>query len=363
MRTTKAPEGSVSVPYCDLSAISAAAVHGGREVDADSGEISFDRTSSAVKNGIIIRLGKQTKGWCPNCRCRLIDAVGIKNALACRKCGAMFSSSGDSERWAISEWGMAHFVARAIADGWAQPCGEFFHLGEHCGRDLFFAVSPSASFFATHEGKVSLVVAGNVENIPRGWNGKVALFSELFYLKPDGVTIGIAPNILSNILPRKGKGLRRGKNRMIHERRDYWLSFLLHLFAKPYDRRAFYKGRLRRGYVCKWFTENFRDAPQNPKTYARDLEAFRSYIPDKDKYDFREPAIIMLLRNAANPAFKDREKMKVKLTDLLALLKRRQDENGGLPVEVPKCVWQYTGDGKGTRELVAVSQPELDFEF
>lgn len=367
MRTIKAPEGGVLVPYCDLSAISAAAMHGCREVDADSGEITFDRNSSAVKNGIIICLEKPTNGWCTHCGRRLVNAAGIEDAQSCLKCGTVFSCSDAAERWAISEWGMAKFVARAIANGWAQPCGEFFHLGEQSGRDLYFAISPSKTFFTTHERNVSLVVAGGAENVPSGWPGNIAIFSELFYLK-DGGEIGVAKNILANIVPSKGKGLRRGKHRMIHERREYWLSFLLHLLAAPYDHKAFYKGKLRRSYVCRWFTANVPNAPQNPKTYARDLVSFRSYFPDKDRYDFREPMIVMLLRHVADPQFKgkDRERMTHELTDLLHYLKSRQDANNGTPVEIPKYAWQYTGGKKGSRELVAVSadmNPIDDMEF
>lgn len=365
MQPRKTPEGRVSVPYCDLSAISAAAMHGGREVDADSGTVTFDRNSSAVKNGIIVPLEKTTKTSCSRCGRRLVPVASIKDALACRKCGALFSVSDREERWAISEWGMAQFVADTIGNGWVQPCGEFFHLGERSGRDLYFAISPSASFFAMHGRNVSLVVAGKVENIPSGWPGKIALFSELFYLKGGG-DIGVAKNILANILPSEGKSLRRRKHRMVHERRDHWLSFLLHLFTGPYKHEAFCKGKLRRSYVCKWFTENFRDFPKCPRTYVRDLESFRLYIPDKDKFDYREPTIIKLLRYAADPKFADREKVRKTLTDLINYAKGRKDANNGVPVEIPRYTWQYTGGKKGSRELVAVSadmNPIDDMEF
>ena len=149
---------------------------------------------------------------------------------------------------------------------------------------------------------------------------------------------------------------------------DTVISWKVDRFGRNREDSAIYKGKLRRSYVCRWFTANVPNAPQNPKTYARDLVSFRSYFPDKDRYDFREPMIVMLLRNVANPQFKgkDRERMKSELTDLLHYLKSRQDANNGTPVEIPKYAWQYTGGKKGSRELVAVSadtNPIDDMEF
>ena len=346
--------------FCDLNAICESAARIGKEL----AELPCDENSPAVSEGIVVRLAKADNGKCTECGAGLRKAKNLKDVSACPKCGKLYSmSQGDSPRWFIWEKGMATFVARRIAHKWAQPAGDVYNLGEVNQRDVFFSVFPPSQFFKAHNSKLTTLIVGNSgAEIPDGWSGKIAFFNELFYYHDR--ELRISPNIHGGILPRAGAGLRRGKNRVIHERRDAWLRFLVWLFAKPYDPKQFFRGAIRRNVVCDWFKRNIPGAPTSPKTYKRDYDCFRTYHGKPGEHDFRESAIILLLKQAADPKFGNRMETAQAITNLLVQLKEGETKMGH-PIEI-SSEWQYTGDKRGTRTLVAVStdkNPIDDMEF
>ena len=338
--------------FCDLNLICESAARIGNEL----AELPCDERSPAVKEGIVEMLADAPDGICPQCGMKLRRADGIRDAAHCTKCGHIYTTAcGGAPRWVFSEWGMAHFVGRALAHGWAQPAGEVYHLGEVCQRDLYFAVNPPPRFFSSHnKAEFALVIGSSRAEVPGEWKGEAAYFNELFYYHKN--ELRVAPNIQRRLLPRERAGLRRGKNRLIHERRDGWLRFIVSLLAKPYNPRDFFRGVIRRGVVCKWFVHNIPGAPNDPKTYKRDYDRFKTYCPPKDRHDFRESAIILLLRQAADPQFTRRVETAEEVTQLLLQLKQGEQKYGH-PIEI-SSKWQYTGDSRGTRTLVAVAPDE-----
>ena len=348
--------------FCDLNAICGSAARIGCEL----AELPCDELSPAVSEGLVVRLEYASNGECPSCGTRLRKTKAIKDVSACPKCGNLYMvAPSNSPRWVVSELGMAKFVARNLAYGWAQPVGDVFHLGEVNQRDIYFAINPPAQFFKAHGKQVSLIIGNSNAELPDAWSGQMAFFNELFYYHPNENKIGTAPNIQRRILPRAGAGLRRGKNRVIHERRDFWLRFLVSLFAKDYNPKDFFKGAIRRTVVRNWFVKTIPGAPSSTKTYKRDYDQFRTYHGKDGECDFREPAIIMLLKKAADPKFTRRKEMAQTITDILVQLKN-DEQKLGHAVEIPKCAWQYTGDKSGTRTLVSVAPEDNsidDLEF
>lgn len=352
--------------YCDLGAISSSAAHGAYEIDRAANDIVFDELSPVVEKGIIVRLRKVADKKCPTCFRQLRTEPSIADALACPQCGEIFSTRESEEpRWVISERGMATFVAKTLAHGWIHTCPSVFHLGELSGRDLFFAIDPTEEFFRTHGERVSLVAAGSMKNVPKGWDGRLALFHELFYLKSKGTVIGVAPNFKRNILP-GGEGRRKyNAIRIIHERRDLWVQFLAWLFSRPYNPKEYYRGKLKLSTVRDWFVKNVPGAPDSTRTYRRDLKEFRHLCEktkDKNVHDLREPQIIMLLKHANDATMPQERRSEIAkaIVEIALRLKTGRERNGGNPIEMPRCEWQYTGDKDGTRELVAVTEDTTD---
>ena len=194
---------------------------------------------------------------------------------------------------------------------WTQPSGDVFHLGEMSRRDLYFAVNPLVHFFKMHGTQVSLVVGTSNVELPDAWSGQIAFFDELFYYHEKDNKIGISPNIHRRIVTRVSAGLRRGKNRVIHERRDFWLRFLVALFRKGYNPKVFFRGVIRRTVVRNWFVKNIPGAPTNPKTYKRDYEQFCTYCGQDGEHDFREllnPDSLKVLNNCVvEPYLKEKK--------------------------------------------------------
>lgn len=342
-----------SAAYCRLNAICGAAAQIGGELAA----MPCDESSPAVLEGIVVRLQEVPDGKCPECGMELRKADGIKQALTCPKCERLYSASTSGEtRWIVSERGMANFVARRIAHGWIQPVGDVFHLGEVNKRDVYFSVKPHSQFFRMHDNKNVVLVVGNCNakfKIPKGWLGQVVLFNELFHYHSGKNELRVTENIYSRILPLAGAGLRRGKNRVIHERRDEWLQFIVWLLYMPYNPKHFFKGVIRWSIVCGWFKRNRPGAPTSEKTYKRDYCSFRTYHGKPGECDFRESAIILLLKQAADPKF-DRRREAAEATSQLLLQLKLGAEKAGHAIEI-SSEWQYTGDKRGTRTLVAVS--------
>ena len=349
------PLADATAHYCDLSMICGSAA----QIGAELAELPCDEHSPAVSEGIVVRLPKSDNGKCTSCGMKLRKVKTLKDVSMCPRCKQMYSVADENTpRWFVSEEGMAKFVARRIAHNWTQPFGGVFHLGEVNQRDLFFGINPTSEFFTSHNSKeVSVIVGSSAAALPSGWLGSIAFFDELFYYHKEKNELRIAPNICGRILPLNRAGLRRGKNRVIHERRDEWLRFIVGLLVKPYNPKHFYKGVIRQGVVCEWFKRNIPGAPTSPKTYKRDYVQFRTYCGERGERDYRESAIILLLKQAADPKFDRRMEAAQAITELLVQLKKGE-ESMGHPIEI-SSEWQYTGDKRGTRTLVAVA-PEDD---
>ena len=351
-KTEATARGAVEVggvDFCDLNAICEAVARVGGEL----AELPCDENCPVVKEGIVVELVHVPEGKCTSCGLKLRKAKGLNDISFCPRCRRLYSSAPcEGARWAVSEHGMANFVGRQIGNNWAQPMNDAFHLGEKNQRDLYYSAEPSLQFFKSHNNKnVSLIVGNSNAEIPDGWKGQLAYFNELFYYK--NRELHMAPNICGRLLPKAGAGLRRGKMRVIHERRDAWLRFLVSLLLKSFDPKDFYKGKIRQGVVCDWFRRNIPGAPASPKTYKRDYELFRTYHGKPKERDYRESAIILTLKQAADPQFSRRRETAEALTGLLVQLKAGEEQYGH-PIEISSR-WQYTGDKHGTRTLVALS--------
>lgn len=345
-----------AIHFCELATIENFAERIGRELDSQMREQLCDTDCAAVREGILVKLLSLSDGKCPKCGIIPKKMLDMKDVAICPHCHGFCSTrDSDDERWFLSERGMAEFVARKLANRWAQPASGLYHLGSVGNRDLYFGIRPSKLFFTYHGSNVSIVLAGGDADIPDGWKGAAATLSELFFYDQSRDEIRIAPNIKERILP--GKGLKRGRNRVIHERRDEWLRFITDLLSKQFKSSDFYKGKIRQSVVAAWFKKNIPGAPKSSKTYKRDYEFFKTYVPGKDSADYREPLIIMLLRYAANPRCSqaERERTARRITDIRLYLRREADKNFGHEVDIPNHEWQYTGDKQGTRELVPVS--------
>ena len=66
--------------------------------------------------------------------------------------------------------------------------------------------------------------------------------------------------------------------------------------------------------------------------------------------------IVLLLKQAADPKFTRRKETAEAITELLVQLKDGETKCGH-PIEI-SSEWQYTGDRRGTRTLVAVSNAD-----
>ena len=368
MAETISPEMGTPAP-CDLVAIGSLARHGAYEIDVRSDEVCFDANSPVVEKNIIVRLVNCTTGRCPKCGGKMRKTPYLSDAVVCVDCERIYSTREDDKaRWVIPERGLANFVAKSLGAKEVFHCADVFHMGEVGGRDLFFAINPTQDFFMAHGPSTSLVALGSIAAKPKDWPGKIAMFTELYYPKHNNGTIGVAQNIKRIILPvdQAKDGLKTV--RIIHERRDQWLSFLMWMLSEPYNPAHFYRDKLKFATVRDWFVENVKGAPKNPITYKRDHNEFMHLIEVKKGKkivsirDSREAQILTIIKRASDPTLPQRQRLEIAraLSEVALKLKRGRDQNEGRPVEMPVCIWQYTGDGKGTRELVAVTEDKTD---
>lgn len=342
-------EHEVPAEYFSLNEICLMAGRGEHELE----EMQFAEDGPIVAERIVVRLGYSANGKCCKCGRKLRAVKGSEETLVCVKCGHLHCvREPHTPRWAISEHGLAMFVARGIAKGWAQPAGDVFMLGEVGGRDIYFAIEPTIEFMTSHnECNISVIAARNKTAVPAEWKGSMVLVSELFYYHNG--EFHVAPNIKRRIVPVPRKGLHRGINRIIHERREAWLQFIMHQFSKPYNPKDFYRGSIRSTVVRDWFKKNIIGAPANVKTYQRDYRQFRTYTGSPGEHDYREAYIVLLLKMAADPNLPNRETIVKNVSELLLRLKE-EEKNAGHRVEI-SFKWQYCGEINGKRTPVAVA--------
>ena len=320
------------------------------------------RGSIAFRERLVNEYNESQPPVCPLCD---IPLRFIEPEVAeCPRCGNQCEFPDyDKDKCVISEKGVAEFVARQIAHGWARRTGDHYHLGEVRGRTLFYGTNPGKYFYTSHRGDVGIVLGSNDAGVPEWWNGHVAHLSELFYVDEPTNVIRVARDIAKDLLPPEKRHEKLAGSRMIHERRSEWLMFISHLFSKPLNPKDFCNGRIRPRVACDWFMKHYPGtAPTSSKQYQRDLYAFRHLGKDPTKPDKRERFIVLLLRWAADKKYTNEERMSIAklITELVLYLQEGAEKNHGHPIEITRSVWQHCKDG--TKERVAVTDIDKFFD-
>jgi len=318
------------------------------------------RDSVAFREKLVKEYNETHHPECPACNTPLRF---IEPDLAeCPRCGNQCEfPDHDKAKCIISEEGVAEFVARQIAHGWANHTGDHYHLGEVRGRTLFYGTNPSKHFYTSHKGNVGIVLGSNDAEVPDGWNGHVAYLSELFYINEPTGEIRISRNIIKDLLPTEKRYEKSSGPRMIHERRSEWLMFISHLFSKQINPKDFIRGCLRPQVARDWFMKHYPGtAPTSTKQYQRDLRAFRHLDKNPRQPDKREEFIILLLRTAADHRRTAAERMGIAkmIPELVQYLKEEAVKTPNRPINITRGAWQHCKDG--TKEYVAVT-PIEDF--
>lgn len=316
------------------------------------------RGSIAFREGLVKECNESHPPTCPLCDIPL--RFTEPRVAECPRCGNQCEfPDNDKDKCVISEQGVAEFVARQIAHGWANHTGDHYHLGEVRGRTLFYGTNPGKHFYTTHRGNFGIVLGSNDAGVPEWWNGSVAHLSELFFINEPTNEIRISRNIIKQLLPPEKQCEKSTGPRMIHERRSEWLMFISHLFSKPLKPKDFYKGCIRPQVACDWFVKHYpRAVPTSSKQYQRDLRAFRHLDKDPREPDRREEFIILLLRTAADPNRSDKERMGIAkmIPELVQYLKDATVKTPNRPINITRGAWQHCKDG--TKEYIAVTDIE-----
>lgn len=319
-------------------------------------------SSAAFREGLVKEYNEKHMKECPDCGMPLHFLE--PDYAECTGCGKPINTSCyDRKMCHVDEEGVAEYVGNKIGNGYANHTGDYFHLGEVRGRTLYFGVNPSKRFYTMHKGdNVAIVLGRNDAEIPEGWTGHAAYFSELFYVNEPTGEIRVSHNILNGLLPRAKKARTQPGKRKIHERRSEWLMFIADLFSRPLNPSDFTKHGLRPKVAHDWFVENYSDAPKCVKEYQRDLRAFREIKPGDKCEDKREAFIILLLRTAANKKRTMKERMGIAklIPELILYLQKVAEKNPTQPAEITRGAWQYCKDG--TKEYVAITDIEDFFD-
>lgn len=321
-------------------------------VDSDGHYIN---SRAAFLNGLVEEYNSTHHGDCPICGGRVHSVLNDdwEEVDVCENCKNEVTDLADKKLYHVSEHGMAEFVRKQLGFRFAQRLGGGnYRLGMLHGKKAFFCVSPKHGFYNAHN-KDSVFFLCNVESVPEGWtaNGCHAIpFAELFYEKSDGVSIGMAEDVLNDLKP-KVPERRFGEHRRIHERRDDYLSVVMNILTSPYNAKDFKRGMITPTALAKWHRKLFKDAsPKSRKTFERDLNELRFYDPKKDAYDKRQSHIVSLFEYAASPNNSQEDRLKIAdclkdaLTDLQAKTRR-----AGKPIELPQWGWITGADGKSER--------------
>ena len=320
------------------------------------------RSSAAFREGLVKEYNKAHAKECPECGMPLLYTE--PDRAKCSACSKLvLDPELGREKCYVDEEGVAEFVGRRIGNNFANHTGDYFHLGEVHGRTLYFGANPSKRFYAAHKGDaVALVLGSNKAEVPENWSGHVAYLSELFYVNEPTGEIRVSHNILKGLLPVPNKGNAKHAERMIHERRNEWLMFAAHLFAKPLVPENFFRGVIKPKVVCEWFVQNYPTAPQSYKTYKRDYNEFRHFNAKDDEVDKREAFIVLLLRTAANKKLTMKERLGIAklIPELVIFLNDAASRNPSRPAEITRGAWQHCKDG--SKEYVPIVEIEKFFD-
>lgn len=318
--------------------------------------------SAAFREGLVRACNaKMTK--CPYCCGELVHIE--ERQSRCRSCDRILMFPEKDEHLCyVNEEAVAEFVANRIGNRFANRTGDYYHLGEVNGRTLYYGTAPSRGFYSAHKGdNVALVLGRNSAEVPEGWTGHVAYFSELFYVNEACGVIRESANILDALLPRaRSPKSAQPRNRQIHNRRSEWLMFIANLLSKERCDDDFYRGSLKPRVARDWFVKNINGAPRDEKQYQRDLRAFRHLDAGEGKPDQREEFIILLLRTAADKrrTIEERRGIAKVIPELVQYLEKGATKNQGRPVNITRGAWQYCRDN--TKEYVSVTDVEKFFD-
>ncbi|MDY5597661.1 MAG: hypothetical protein SPG40_09250 [Kiritimatiellia bacterium] len=310
-------------------------------------------SSAAFRAGLVEEYNTEHGCNCPICGGRLEYVTGPDwiDVLVCEQCKHEISDDlSESKIYRVSECGMAEFVRKQLGLDYAQRMGNGnYRLGKLHSKKVFFCVSPNAGFYNAHN-KDSIFILCDISSVPRDWteNGCHAiLFTELFYEKKSSGDFGIAKDVLNDLKP-KEPNRRFGKNRLIHERRDLWLSVLMHILTAKYNGNDFKKGMLTGAAAARWFNKVHPRSKLPAWTLARDIKQLVSGCTKNTPYDKHEDHITTFLKLAADPNLTQDKRAKAADYIKELLLKATEDtkRNGGKMVELPEVGWVTGADGR-----------------
>lgn len=297
---------------------------------------------------------------CPFCGGEFADVT--TETASCDDCGQMIRTHLGQGTWIyVKEEFVAHYIAQTIGDGDFTRSGSYYHFGAIRGRTLFYAGSPNKTFYSMHRGDDTAIIVGRHDcEVPDNCKAHIAPLSDLFSINVDTGDVRTARNILHRLLPKEKETRHPPSARVIHERRDEWLQFIMHLLSKPLKKADFWRGHIRPQVVYDWFIENVKDAPTSTKTYQRDLKLFLHI--DKKNVDRREAFIVLLLHTAMDATRTRAERLGIAkmIPPLIEYLAKTTKQMNGRPVEITRAAWQYCKDG--TREYIPVVDIEAFFD-
>jgi len=315
-------------------------------------------SSAAFRAGLVEEHNAGHGGNCPLCGGQLEYVTGPDwdDILVCEQCRHDISDDlSKSKIYRVSQRGMAEFARKQLGLDYAQHMGDGnYRLGKLHGKNAFFCISPSAGFYNAHN-KDSVFILCDISSVPHDWTANAChaiQFTELFYEKPSKCEFGMAKDILNDLKPKDAKR-RFDKNRLIHKRRDNWLSVIMNILSEKYRESDFRDGMLTGAAALRWFRKLFPKVKGCARTFSRDIGEFATYDRKNDQYDKREPLIVNLLKYAANEniPLEDRVKTAKAVATVLAQAKEGSHRNGGVPVELPETSWGEGADGKSERVL------------
>ena len=327
---------------------------------AEAMKDSSVESSASFRNGLIVRNHVGDDGDCPYCGGEvetIYDGPDLEEEVYfCRRCKRQIENEIlDCKLYEISERAVADFVGNAVGEHYAQHSEDrTYRIGKIFGKDAFFSVRPKEGFFNSHTEDTIVILCDN-STVPRGWVNdtcKAVMFAELFYAKPGCKDIRIAEDVMAKLKP-KVERLRFGKNRIIHERRDLWLSVIMNMLAHPYCGTDFRNGRLTGAAALSWFKKVHHGFNMSARTLSRDMDELRSFKKGRDKYDKHEPVLRALLKLVADPSVspKRRSEISTNISEQLLKTTAATKRNGGEMVELPQTGWAIGADGHSERVL------------
>ena len=325
-------------------------------------------SSAVFSSGIIVRSHIGERMQCPYCGGVVDELRGgfvFDEHYACRNCNTLIEDEVfDCKLYEVNERAVADFIGNAIGNHESYLCGDrTYRIGKLFGKDAFFSVCPKEGFFNSHTEDTVAILCDN-STVPRGWANdtcKAVLFAELFYVKSGCKDIRIAEDVMAKLKPKEARP-RFGRNRIIHERRDLWLTILMNIFAHPYRNEDFRNGKLTGAAALSWFKKVHKGFKMSARTLSRDMDELRSFKKDRDKYDKHEPVLKALLKLVADPSVTPKRRLEIStnISEQLLKAKAATECNGGEMVELPRTGWAVGTDGHSERVLVTSDEAIYD---